>query len=137
MWQELIIAPNGMKSGRAEKQRAVSPCKRFMFPPPCRSIRGIRVPRRLRTPQGGPGGRGRRRTRSPRTARKSPLTRWECSGGIIPRNFPVCPAYPPNLQNLGGLADAPRPGPDIPPPGGSDRGGKCYNPPRPFSHTRK
>ena len=30
-------------------------------------------------------------------------------GGIIPRNFPVRPAYPPNLQNLGGLADAPAP----------------------------
>ena len=83
---------------------------RLFSPAPCQCIRGIRAPRRLRTPRGGPGGRGRRRTRSPRTARKSPLTRWECSGGIIPRNFPLRPAYPPNLQNLGGLADAPRPG---------------------------
>ena len=48
-------------------------------------------------------------------------------GGASPPFSLLRPACPPNLQNLGGLADAPRPASDIPPPDSGDRGGKCYN----------
>ena len=48
-----------------------------------------------------------------------PWTRRECSRGI-PRPFPLRPAYPPTPSEFDGLADAPRPAPDIPPSDGDE-----------------
>ena len=104
-------SPEPADSGRAGgKTLSLLRWARLFSPAPCRGIRGIRALRRLRTPRRGPGGRGRRRTRSPRTARKSPLTRRECSGGIIPRNFPLRPAYPPEFAEFGRISGRSRPG---------------------------
>ena len=94
---------------------------------PCQGIRGIRALRRLRTPRRGPGRRGRRRTRTGEKCEKRPSTGLIMFGGVSPPVSLLRPACPPNLQNLGGLADAPRPASDIPPPDSGDRGGKCYN----------
>ena len=56
-------------------------------------------------------------------------------GGCPPARTRRARSTPPKPPEFCGLADAPRPGPEIPPSGGGDRGGNCYNPPRPFSHT--
>ena len=63
-----------------------------------------------------------------RKVRKSPLCGLDNVRGSIPAFFPFAPRLPPKNPDSGGLADAPRPGPEIPPPGDGDRGGKCYNP---------
>ena len=103
------IPPNA--DGRAEKR---FPCcaGRDCFPPPLASAFGEFAPRAdsgLRDAGRTDADGGEPAPREPRENR--PWTRRECSGGIIPRNFPLRPACPPNLQNLGGLADAPaRPG---------------------------
>ena len=60
-------------------------------------------------------------------AKNAPLRAWECSGEHPPPVSLLRPACPLNLPNLGGLADAPRPASDIPPPDSGDCGGKCYN----------
>ena len=71
-------------------------------------------------------------------AKNAPLRAWNIRGGI-PRPSALRPVCPQKSPFPAGLADAPRPGPDIPPPGGGDRGGKCRNPPRPFfpAHQEK
>ena len=70
-------------------------------------------------------GGGEPAPREPRVNR--PSTGLIMFGGASPPVSLLRPACPLNLQNLGGLADAPRPASDIPPPDSGDCGGKCYN----------
>ena len=60
--------PDSVESGWAGvKMLSLSSCAGPNASRPCQGIRGIRAPRRHRTPRGGQGGRRRGRTRSPRT----------------------------------------------------------------------
>ena len=53
-------------------------------------------------------------------APSAPWTRRECPGGLPTRPNPPGAFYPPKTPEFDGLADAPRPGPDISPPDGGE-----------------
>ena len=84
------------RRGRGEVHGRTIDGRRGAAPPDGRECGG----RHRQTPWGGPGRRGRRRTRSPRTARKSPLDAPRMFGGIIPRPNPPGALYPPKKTRI-------------------------------------